>query len=77
MRLLIGITTLSQQNQGSNKHIRNEIKMQQTRKIRIEEIRTEKSRIENHMVDKWCLAVRSGTIFFYSFIDMLVYGAIL
>ncbi len=46
MRLLIGITTLSRQNQGSNKHIKNEIKMQQTRKIRIEEIRTEKSRIE-------------------------------
>ena len=46
MRLLIGITTLSRQNQGSNKHIKNEIKMQQTRKIRIEKIRTEKSRIE-------------------------------
>lgn len=44
MRLLIGITTLSQQNQGSNKHIKNEIKMQQTRKIRIEKIRTEKNR---------------------------------
>lgn len=32
--------------QGSNKHIKNEIKMQQTRKIRIEKTRTEKSRIE-------------------------------
>ena len=46
MRLLIGITTLSRHNQGSSKHIKNEIKMQQTRKIRIEEISTEKSRIE-------------------------------
>ena len=44
MRLLIGITTLNRQNQGSNKHIKNEIKMQQTRKIRIEKIRTEKIR---------------------------------
>lgn len=44
MRLLIGITTLNRQNQGSNKHIKNEIKMQQTRKIRIEKSRTEKSR---------------------------------
>ena len=43
MRLLIGITTLNRQNQGSSKHIKNEIKMQQTRKIRIEEIRIEKS----------------------------------
>ncbi len=37
---------MSRQNQGSSKHIKNEIKMQQTRKIRIEKIRTEKSRIE-------------------------------
>lgn len=46
MRLLIGITTLSRQNQEISKHIKNEIKMQQTREIRIEEISTEKSRIE-------------------------------
>ena len=46
MRLLIGITTLSWQNQEISKHIKNEIKMQQTRKIRIERSRTEKSRIE-------------------------------
>lgn len=46
MRLLIGITTLNRQNQGSNKHIKNEIKMQQTRKIRIEKIRIEKIRTE-------------------------------
>ena len=44
MRLLIGITTLSWQNQEISKHIKNEIKMQQTRKIRIEKIRTEKIR---------------------------------
>lgn len=37
---------MSQQNQGSNKHIKNEIKMQQTRKIRIEKIRIEKIRTE-------------------------------
>ena len=37
---------MSRHNQGSSKHIKNEIKMQQTRKIRIEEISTEKSRIE-------------------------------
>lgn len=43
MRLLIGITTLSRQNQESSKHIKNEIKIQQTRKIRIEKIRTEKA----------------------------------
>lgn len=46
MRLLIGITTLSRQNQESSKHIKNEIKIQQTREIRIEKIRTEKSRTE-------------------------------
>lgn len=44
MRLLIGITTLSRQNQESSKHIKNEIKIQQTREIRIEKIGTEKSR---------------------------------
>ena len=43
MRLLIGITTLSRQNQESSKHIKNEIKIQQTREIRIEKIRTEKA----------------------------------
>lgn len=37
---------MNRQNQGSSKHIKNEIKMQQTRKIRIEEISTEKSRTE-------------------------------
>ena len=52
MRLLIGITTLSRQNQGSSKHIKNEIKMQQTRKIRIEEIMTEKSRTEKSKTGK-------------------------
>jgi len=46
MRLLIGITTLSRQNQESSKHIKNEIKIQQTREIRIEKIGTEKSRTE-------------------------------
>ena len=35
---------MNRQNQGSSKHIKNEIKMQQTRKIRIEKSRTEKSR---------------------------------
>lgn len=43
---------MSRQNQGSNKHIKNEIKMQQTRKIRIEEIRTEKSRTEKSRTGK-------------------------
>lgn len=43
MRLLIGITTLSRQNQESSKHIKNEIKIQQTREIRIEKIGTEKA----------------------------------
>ena len=52
MRLLIGITTLSWQNQGSSKHIKNEIKMQQTRQIGIEEISTEKSRIEKSRTGK-------------------------
>ena len=52
MRLLIGITTLSRQNQEISKHIKNEIKMQQTRKIRIEEISTEKSRIEKSRTGK-------------------------
>lgn len=52
MRLLIGITTLSWQNQEISKHIKNEIKMQQTRKIRIEEISTEKSRIEKSRTGK-------------------------
>ena len=52
MRLLIGVTTLSRQNQGSNKHIKNEIKMQQTRKIRIEKIRTEKNRTEKSRTGK-------------------------
>ena len=37
---------MSRQNQEISKHIKNEIKMQQTRQIGIEEIRTEKSRIE-------------------------------
>lgn len=46
MRLLIGITTLSRQNQESSKHIKNEIKIQQTREIRIEKIRTEKAEQE-------------------------------
>jgi len=34
---------LSRQNQESSKHIKNEIKIQQTREIRIEKIRTEKA----------------------------------
>lgn len=37
---------------GSSRHIKNEIKMQQTRKIRIEEISTEKSRIEKSRTGK-------------------------
>ena len=37
---------MSRKNREISKHIKNEIKMQQTRKIRIEEISTEKSRIE-------------------------------
>ena len=52
MRLLIGITTLSRQNQGNSKHIKNEIKIQQTREIRIEKIRTEKSRTEKSWTGK-------------------------
>lgn len=52
MRLLIGFTTLSRQNQESNNHIKNEIKMQQTRKIRIEKIRTEKNRTEKSRTGK-------------------------
>lgn len=52
MRLLIGITTLSWQNQESSKYIRNEIKMQQTRKIRIEKIRTGKIRTEKSRTGK-------------------------
>lgn len=52
MRLLIGITTLSRQNQESSKHIKNEIKIQQTREIRIEKIRTEKSRTEKSWIEK-------------------------
>lgn len=43
---------MSRQNQGSNKHIKNEIKMQQTRKIRIEKIRTEKNRTEKSRTGK-------------------------
>ena len=43
MRILIGITTLSRQNKERSKHIKNEIKIQQTREIRIEKIRTEKA----------------------------------
>lgn len=37
---------MSRQNQESSKHIKNEIKIQQTREIRIEKIGTEKSRTE-------------------------------
>lgn len=44
MRLLIGITTLNRQNQENNKHIKNEIKIQQTRKIRKEKSWTGKNR---------------------------------
>ncbi len=44
MRLLIGITTLNRQNQENNKHIKNEIKIQQTRKIRKEKSRTGRNR---------------------------------
>lgn len=43
---------MSRHNQGSSKHIRNEIKMQQTRKIRIEKIRTGKIRTEKSRTGK-------------------------
>lgn len=42
MRLIIGITTLAGRIRKEASRYRNEIKMQQTRKIKIEEIRTRK-----------------------------------